>query len=639
MSYISSFISTLPKTQRQAIKAILSSESYRKNIPTLAELLKNIDELSANINLNTENSIPLSRSLPSGLANGSKGINDVSKYFSYDLQSIYTEVDNIALLFEEVSRLIELEKKNIEKKLNALDNDLTKIEIINDYYQDLYSTVVYNSFNGINSSSLGFGDNKAKYLYTDPRTRVVYDARDVLFVDFDKEGVLLPLERIRKINIKDVYVSSGSNTTESDVKYTVTHQDSFSTTPLNTVDRLKYDDDSVWMHSVFVNKTASKLTPPSNTTCELIVDLGGLQSINFCRLSMGTPFSLQIDSLMYEAADGEIYTIINEPFTLTKAINLTFNRVLASKLYIQLRQSNYLSVDSGIVLGTDENTLTDINIDFTSTQPTYNKSLLDEIKALPNVQSKSLNGWLYTFSLDKLDVGYGAYKKSGVFVSQPIKISSTPDRIAIDSTLIKSVDANSNVGEAVEFYCYVFEYDENNHLINREVLPIYSLSDTNVEHELIHLNVSGIGKLRFFPDVEEDITIYRDFTPLTVGTDYTISVDKGTTYESTTTYSASPSGPPYEYNIAISSISPTSIYTATYTPKKLEISSNYPIYVGSSTIGVLNSDGSIKLFYPESRSKYIDRSEIFLTCIFRSLNSNVSFRSTAILIDYTVFIK
>lgn len=229
----------------------------------------------------------------------------------------------------------------------------------------------------------------------------------------------------------------------------------------------------------------------------------------------------------------------------------------------------YLSDDPTLVyVNTDE----EIPVGETSEQPpSYRQARFHE----------------YVFGLKDLSVIEREYGSNGFFVPESFEMNKAPNILALYT------DADYPIGylSDIEFLLVKKNYDSSGGFLDAESLPMLPFGTSSVNERLFltdrQVATSGndTGVLRFYPDFTESLIVYKEGTSLTIGTDYTVSVDGGT-FSSVVPPAGTISDPP-ECRIRIVAPQSGVFYAISYTP-----------LLSSSTAGSevwLNQNHSVRL--------------------------------------------
>lgn len=232
----------------------------------------------------------------------------------------------------------------------------------------------------------------------------------------------------------------------------------------------------------------------------------------------------------------------------------------------------------------------------------------------------------YVFGLKEISTLSREYTPNGFFVPESFTLSKAPNILALYSDVFFPIGQETDI----EFLIHKENYDSNNTLIDKEVIPILSYGDSSVNEKLFLVElqsatlIRNTGFLRFYPDFSQTFEVYKDDALLTLGLDYQISVDNGDTFESV----IPPVGivsDPLKCLVKVQSPQPGVFYQVSYTP-----------LVGSFETGSevwLNKDHTVKLdryqtyvFNNQRTTGVVSSCKLGLQIIIRSstLNTRIS---------------
>jgi len=633
--YINKLLSAIPASQRSAIKALLAYRTGKKPAHTRRELVNMLGQLS--INLREGNSPkPLLESLRMTRDTNSANFNDLIQYTMLDTSIIYDELDNISQIFEGIDRLNAFDFNAIERSLSELDTRITLTQVLDsEIYSQGFTYGILDLFNGSDSASLSLESDVANTLYIDPVTNDMFSPKDIMPVSTSVEGLILPSDSSRTFPIDAAYVSAGFNTTETDYEFTATDN---AFVPSNVVNSLRYDDNSIWSHFVFIERGRTHDSPIDTVKAELILDLGGIATTNTISMSNSSPYSLTIDNILYEAPDSQLYTLVSGPITVNSREGYTahYSTVSASKLYIQMSQEIYTTVKS-VVKDTGNGPYVELPDDLSELGGSIANIAVRQSSGSPERISRRLNGWLYTFAIEQIEISYNRFRERGVYVSKPLTVDGVATHAAIDALVAESESMRENQGDNVEFWLHKFDYSKNNSLLKHIVVPALPARISQITHRALLFNQNGVARFPFVPS--DEMRIYKDFTLLTIGDDYQLSIGNGATgtYNTINPPSGLYSGPPYSVLIMLTDMDPSSIYTISCEIERSNISASVAMYMDRGATAVLGGDSIYSFKYPSGYLDEVDHSDLYLVIIARSLDHDAFYRSSPIIFHYGLY--
>jgi hypothetical protein len=173
----------------------------------------------------------------------------------------------------------------------------------------------------------------------------------------------------------------------------------------------------------------------------------------------------------------------------------------------------------------------------------------------------------YIFGLKEVSTLSREYEPDSLFVPEPFETSTALSTLALYSDLELPTDELTDA----EFLIRKENYDENKLLLDVETLSFLSYGSTTVNERLFltssqaDLVIKDTGLLRFYPDFSQSFTVYQDSSALTIDTDYEVSIDLGTTFETSLPPSATRSDPP-KCHIKIKTPQAGVVYSVSYSP-------------------------------------------------------------------------
>ncbi|MHA2062811.1 MAG: hypothetical protein ACXABY_00280 [Candidatus Thorarchaeota archaeon] len=615
---IEKFASTLGASQRANVNTLLAEGNIRGEVRTFDQFKSRLEEFLGDVNLEA---VPLT-AIADVTANqlvSSALYNDMVRLIRLDLETVYTEVDNVCKIVD-VHRAIQEKKiKDIRDSLAALDSQISTLELLSN---DLdYGAAQFNTFNAIGAGSLSKLSPQASSLYIDPRTaqnliNSIYEAN----VDAAREGLTLPLDDERAIVIQAISVEKGSDSTESDLA--VDPDD-------NGLDNILEPNDGLyWVRSILLldqDIYGNAKSPPSDgVTVRVRLDLSGFQEINSITLVPFTDSAFYIDSISYIDVDGGEFTILATPTAVAEQTTLTFSRIVTNTVYIDIRQPSYSEL-----------------LDFYYSSAPADVAEIQSLATTSGISDMEIGGgggqlygkgFFYTMGFDYIGLGLSNYRDIGIYVSEPLSSLGIITEALVTASVEYSTDDAGLPQDAIEFSLAKLNYDASGLLVNTEIFPVIYESG-NIEHEELVL-ASGLGQTRFFPDISS-LVVSRDFTSLIIGTDYTVSINGQDFRSSLADLIAldTASGVPQKLQIRILDPLITSVYTVSYTPTTA-VNSNQIVLTGDSNVEFYGR--SVRFNY--SPDTEIVRSDIYTVIMLRTLNYTAG-RETPIVFEYSTKIS
>lgn len=174
----------------------------------------------------------------------------------------------------------------------------------------------------------------------------------------------------------------------------------------------------------------------------------------------------------------------------------------------------------------------------------------------------------YSFGIRDIYAMEMEYFPNGTFIPESISFATPPETLAFYT------DAEFPMGENTSFEILMRKenYDEDGIQLDVETLPILPFGSSSINERMYFTRredsqvIRDVAQTRFFPDLDEIVTVYRGGEALTIGTDYEISVDDGVTWE-TELPVAGTEGVPPKFLVKIIEPRTDTIFTIEYTPK------------------------------------------------------------------------
>jgi len=630
---ISKFASSMGASQSNQITALLQEGAEGGSFETGSDFQSHLQILSELVSTNRVPIFTFFQVAALEVVDNSR-INHPLRYVQLDMETVYSELNTIQDAIAGHATLMNQNIIDVKNSLATLDTRISTLEMLSFEYE--YNLAQFNTFNMLGSQTLPRTAPEAASLYTDDRLSTVMGISTELELDIHKEGLVLP-NVATQVPIVGIELLEGAGTT-------VSHLD---VDPVdNSLDHVLVDGDSkYWVRSVLLldQDPYHQHTPPPPEGVSAIIRilLGGFQSVNNIILTPFTSTNMKIEQISYHAASapaGTFYDLLAGAVTITETASMLFDSIQTDEILIKINQVSYAELS-----------------DFFYGQAPADQALAASMTALGSESGITIGaatsttveyskGYFYSMWFDFIGINDVDYSAQGIYVSQPL-ISTTPVvEVALRSGIRHSENSLGQQMDTVEFRIIKYNYDNSSpaSLLYVEDIPIKTGAGLNnvpssIIHEALLPNSSGVGILRIFPKLDtpgggaNTLKVYRDFTLLTLGTDYKISWDNGGTFASSVVAlvasSGSPSTPYPRLYIQILGFSNTSNYTATY-DVQTGVSANA---INTATM----KDSSVSFSPRPDLEDQLSHSHIFLKIIVRSFDL-LSTRSTPAILDYTL---
>ena len=615
--YTKQFASTMPASQQGQVSVLLQEGTADGSIKNFAQYKTSLEEYAKELKTVAKPlySVVLARAYT---MIDSWTENNMARMAQLDIETVFTEVDNIGKKIDVYHRLSRKLVKDIRDSVASLDTSISRQEILNAAVD--YALVQYNTFNTLGVGRLYRDAEEAGTLFYDYRKGTDMDSFFDCVVDAEREGLVLPITNQRDAEITSVLVDSAYSTT-SDLDVDPADND--------LTNLLAADDGLYWVHSLLLLSTdafGNSYTPPDDgVITRLVFYLSGYQDVNTLRLIPFTDNAMTISQISYEDIDGSIYAISTTDITIAEESVLTFNRVRANAIILDIVQKSYTELT-----------------DFSYTAQPADITEIEALMSSAGVQGIDIGdpgapspqyaeGYFYTIGFDYVSASLCDYAERGIYVTSPLTTTERVSEVQLSCLYEKSINQIGESQDSVEFEIFKYDYDSTDGQIGVSRLPIPGNAQDYADEELV---INGdIGVLRFFP-LYSSLFVYRDKTELTLGTDYTLSTD-GVNFFTTLALlqSSAAAGPPYQLYVKLLFPVSSSVYTTSYSI--LPYSPNDPtdsLWLDKDRTAELDS-GVVKFTYPPGYD--VSYSKIFLVVLMRTLN--YVNRETPIVLEYSLF--
>lgn len=226
----------------------------------------------------------------------------------------------------------------------------------------------------------------------------------------------------------------------------------------------------------------------------------------------------------------------------------------------------------------------------------------------------------YVFGFREVSVIEREYFSDGIFVAEPFTIKA-PNTLAIHT----AIDLPSGESTGVEISVAKENYDVFGRLIDSEVFPVVPYGDDEIDERIVlNQNQNSLvffdtGVTRFYPDFSSSFSVYEGTTELTIGSDYNISINEGSTW-----LTSLPSGSSTSIKsclIRITSPQPSGLYHVLYTPLVSSDTAGGEVFINDSK--TIRLDKYQTYVFDNSRiSDTVDSCKIGVQVALRANTSN-----------------
>lgn len=418
-------------------------------------------------------------------------INSIS--FTDFLRESKLRINLLASQSNQLSREIDSSVENLwaladdaAREVKQLEADIQEAEIL---IAERFQKVHFNAF--VRPSDMSAPEENRSII--DWKTNLPF-LNDYKLEVFPEAGATLPIDRIIPVTIKNIQILD-EYTDVGDTLY-----------PLIKGNPLSLIRDREIFHYIIARKAydeSGRLYNRTESTCKLLIDLSMIQLVNRLTIKPASHNTIILKKLEYLNENNELTEINIEEIGLPGKLDIIFEPVRASKLYITLVQHAPLEET---IVQTSDYRITSLN----KLLKGMNWSvLLDE-------SSTNFAARIFDFSMESLKLSFITYKQLGYFLSKPIEIQN-----AFAFQLRTSTEA---INISSEQRAYNTEHFLPDGTVLHEAYIKAELSNSNKETELnitfpVPINKGGLieqlpllgGRSRvcFYPDIYYSATKYK----------------------------------------------------------------------------------------------------------------------------------
>lgn len=613
-TYIKKFVAVLPKSQQDAIQTLITKSALSGKVSSYQDLLSQIQTLSNK--LNTQQPTPILNNVSVKQHFNARDLNNIVDMTRADLSAIFDGLDQLGNIFEQLNRIIELDKITFARQINDIDNNLASYTYLDFGFVDQYTSTVGMLFDSPTSGLLDWNDPLARTLYRDPKTNKIFGQNNLLSVSYAQSSATLPVNSIERYTPQRVYSTSDYSSAYSFQAVRIAN----SSVPSNIIDNLLEIDQSIWNEFIFLPYKQGQTSPVD--TMDFTVNLEFMHPINVNYLeivpALDTKFT--ITSIEYLGVDNEFHSYYSDSTVVNRSTLIQTELTLMRALRLNITVDTHQWLETELTLDDNRAILAKSVADYIQGINPYTNILVNYLGGNSPSSKIDLKGWLYTIGIEKLVAGKVYYDSVGIGASNILTSSKPVTRVIVhNESMLPFNDTDTLLSS--ETWLWKQDYNAAGTVINTVLYPMLSLESSTVVHDFLVFNTSSAqAKLMWYPDIGETFEVRRNVsTVLTAGVDYQVSNDSGVTF-STFPAVTDPVGPPYTYIVKLLNYDPNSVYTVLYTPLFDEISAGLPLYLDNKQCGVFNSDHSITFSYDKPELSDITYSKLSTVLILRSLD-------------------
>jgi hypothetical protein len=604
-TYLSGFLRNLPAIQTRQLFRILSKKRDLGELRTYQEFQDELDNLSKIFHKdNLKNQLP-QLAFADGDLLESNAVSTFMEYLLLDMEALLGEAEHISNASRAHHRIL------VENYFNAIEAAIVELE----KKVRAYEVLTANKYTGFDDIKVLDFTNSISVAGLTPKSFVDERGKENLAwspARLGEEGLKLAINPevvLENYYFTHIELLTDSETVNSHPRYQdLTPIDG--NVPANAIDG---DSRTSWQHTVLVSD------PPDEATIKIKLSFEGAQRTNAISIDPIASPEMKLSNIHYINNSNQIIDLqITERYLSSSGENVVeLGNIIAKAIILTLKQSSGANLDliqvneSGSWLNRENPVASprtsgnfDEAISRTVTRHKMNETnsvLTDsDFENFTDTSRATFSGLQFSFGLKNVFCIAREYLSTGFFLPQAYR-TPTLNTIALKADLTQPAGYSTDI----EFTLRKENYDTYDDLIDTEVFPVLPFGTSTVrERVFLALQEDGseilnAGELRFYPDFGESFTIYKDEVALTLGVDYKLSVDNGTTWESVSP-TATP-GVPQKCLVMITSPRGESIYLAAYTPLLSSREEGGEIF--------LNAD----------RTSWLDRHQTYVFRTYRSI--------------------
>lgn len=585
--FLKGFLNNLSAVQSKQVLRILSQMRDRGEIRSIQDFQKKLADLAVSIQKDQIGQRTPPLTFEEGELLESDAIRTFTEFVRLDLEAALGETERLSNSMRAHNRILtENYFNSLEAAISELEAETRAYEILEDQkFNGFTSKVKHWEFSRADSVPGANPDDPiAASLEVDRR------GRDDLVYSPPGKG-----ERGLHLGF-----SSGSSEvadffnrveilTDSTTPQTVLSTSTKENTPVKAIDG---DRDTAWKHSVLLEEhppTARLIIAPSFTgarrvNCLVIdpladatvkiasvsyVDSGGQE----VQLPVGSDYSAGSVDLFDRSGPLTGFNLDPNEWILSNTRKvIPVGDIIARRFIITLQQDSggtgdffYYDHDLGDWVNTTAEDvlqgMPDSNLD--------GETIAQQLGFIGDQAERRKGKFLeYVFGLNEVSTLAREYLPNGRFIPEIFETSSAPNILSLYTDIDYPVGEDTDA----EFLLLKQNYDSSGVLLDTETIPMLPVGDSSIDERLFLTeiqntlsDVNDTGALRFYPDFSQSFIVASNGTPLTLGTEYQISVDGGATFESVIPPVGTPADPAHCL-VRLTDPQGGIFYTTSYTP-------------------------------------------------------------------------
>lgn len=483
----------VPKFKNSILFRTHLVEAAKKRVldtPFIKYSNKELQQLSLQVvrNLNSLQVVQTRKGLPINSISEREFLKNF-KYFTYLMNS---KIISLEELVESDSIESSANVKEIQRELIALDTEVEEkeIELLGNY-----SEVHLNTFSRTKDAQLQYTDRS---WLVDFKTGITY--REKYLMNPAGPGSMTnPLRTYQKVVVRDaVVIDELSDAGDSAVPIQKSN-------PRNifrkdkifryVVARKEFDSSG----RKYKSRTSLESYPYSCTsTMTVQLELANLMQINTLKINPLGDSTVFIKDIRYVSESGEEVSLSTVSINAQTDIVILFEPILTKYLIVQFEQKAH--VEKTEIVSVDER-VSSINSKLKA------KGFTNRLKEI----REPIQGRVYDFSLENIEVGLSVYENKGIFRALPVRVSSpvgvemqkVAENIVPTTSLEKDYFGSYSVipedATLLEAYVGVRLWDKQE---NKRVDSIVPVLDSGLTQREILAPIAGEARFKLFPELE-----------------------------------------------------------------------------------------------------------------------------------------
>ena len=630
-NFLEKFVGTIENRQVQQILKLLNKKRSQGSIQNLEQFKDNFQKLIQDLTSGDSISPTLTfiPAIPSKKTS-SEEYNDMLSQVSDDLSASFEElikIEEVQINHEEMVSGVRF--KDLRSGMNELVTKINLYKLVNSN-ENSFENGIYSTFNETKQGRTSRGSDIPDKLFVDPKTNKVIPSKYDAEIDLVGDQLTLGFSQ-STVGISSITEKTGDDFKES--VYSLNNETEYNIN--NIIDSKK---------GTFWKKIIRRLAQDETVKTKLELKLNGIREIDYIEIDPdNSEFVLEKVDFLDKEENVRPILEASKAMVIKEETKILFSKISTDTIILEFK-----------IVNSEQRSYENFETkNFNPLNEYVPPSVQEEVLQAATDTSNPFSCFEYKIGIDNIRVGLTSYKETGIYVSSAMLLKEETGTLGLmvkekrpymDNSGAYSIIKYTDTFDSTKEYLGSLEYwivkedldsdDENANIISTNVFPIYPMNRAQIFHERLILTeassgfLNNTGYLMHYPDITEDITVYRN--------------GKDDEYQNTITQTENLplNGYRMRYKIEIPNANPGDVFTVSYTPLKANSYSNS--WSSASKIEQVDLTGDLTartgpeglVILDESQDERIESYRIYLIAVLRQNSAQKEI--TPILEEYTL---